>query len=386
MKKVCILGSTGSIGIQTIEVISKYPDHFKVHSIAAYGRNPESIIQQITKYKPKYVAVFDSVTAQKISSQLGIKVLTGMEGLIELVSDEEIDVVVSGMIGFVGLKPTLKALENGKFVALANKESIVVGGPLIKQYLSQIVPVDSEHSALFQLLQNKNKEEVKEIILTASGGPFWKMDISDLRNVKIEDAIKHPVWKMGHKITVDSATLMNKALEIIEAHFLFGFEPEKIKAIIHPQSYIHSLVVFVDNNVFAHVAKPDMKIPIHYALFYPQRVENDFSSFSVTGLYEKKLEFYEIPGHFKSIRFAYSVLSKGGVFPTILNASNEVAVDLFSKGVVGFLDIFRIVEDTLSSYSGPNYLSLSVSVLEEVDSWARQTASKLATKSKIYRI
>lgn len=386
MKNVCILGSTGSIGFQTLEVIEENKEFFRVHSIAAYGRNPNTIIAQIKKFKPRKVAVFDVNTADKIERELNIKVLSGMDGITELVKDNEVDLVVSAMIGFVGLKPTLKALENGKFVALANKESVVVGGPLIRKYLDKIIPVDSEHSAIFQLISNSKEEDVKEVVLTASGGPFWKKDLSELKNVKVEDAVKHPVWKMGHKITIDSATLMNKALEICEAHFLFSLPVDKIKAIIHPQSFIHSLVIFKDNNVFAHLAKPDMKIPISYALFYPHRQQNNFSSVSYMDLFNKNLEFYEIPTHFRSIKFAYSVLSKGGVFPTIMNAANEVAVDLFSKGKIGFLDIFDVVEGVLNSYGGKNYQELTIEILESIDQWARDTAVNLAMKSKIFRV
>lgn len=380
MKKICILGSTGSIGFQTLEVISAYPQYFKVHSIASYGRNPTVVIAQSKKFNPKYIAVFDRDVAKIIEKEVNCKVLVGMEGLFSLVEDEEVDIVVSSMIGFVGLKPTLRALQCGKFVALANKESIVVGGPIIKDYLKQIVPVDSEHSALFQLLQNRNIKDVKEIVLTASGGPFWKKTLEELKYVKVEEAVKHPIWKMGHKITIDSATLMNKALEIIEAHFLFGLPPDKIRAVIHPQAFVHSLVIFKDNNVFAHIAKPDMKIPISYALFYPDRENNEFSSFSYSDLIGKNLEFYEIPNHFRSVNLAYYVLALGGVFPTILNAANEVAVDLFSKGRIGFLDIFNIVENTINFYGGKNYKDLTLEILEEVDYWARNTALNLANK------
>ncbi|MCS7243297.1 MAG: 1-deoxy-D-xylulose-5-phosphate reductoisomerase [Candidatus Calescibacterium sp.] len=384
MKNICILGSTGSIGFQSMDVISKYPEILRVYSIAAYGRNPNSIIAQIKRYNPKYVAVFDEQTAKKISSEVNVKIFTGMDGLMKLVEDDNVDLVISAMVGFVGLKPTLYALEKGKYVALANKESVVVGGPLIQKYIDKIIPVDSEHSAIFQLIENKNKSDIKEIVITASGGPFWKKKESQLKNVRIEDALKHPVWKMGNKITIDSATLMNKALEIIEAYFLFSLPYDKIKAVIHPQSYIHSLVIFNDNNVFAHIAKPDMRIPITYALFYPHRVENQFSEFSFADLYNKRLEFYEIPSHFRSIKFAYSVLSNGGVFPTIMNASNEVAVDLFIQRKIGFTDIFNIVEDTLCCYGGPNYDDLNLEILEQVDSWARRTAVDLAKKSKIF--
>ncbi|MFN3995216.1 MAG: 1-deoxy-D-xylulose-5-phosphate reductoisomerase, partial [bacterium] len=322
---------------------------------------------------------------KKISQEVECKVVSGVEGLYSLVEDEEVDIVVSSMIGFVGLKPTLRALESGKVVALANKESIVVGGPIIRNYLNQIVPIDSEHSALFQLMENRNTEDIKEVILTASGGPFWRKSFEELKNVTLEEAAKHPVWKMGHKITIDSATLMNKALEIMEAHFLFSLPYEKIKAVIHPQVFVHSLVVFKDNNVIAHISKPDMRIPIFYALFYPVRKVNVFSSFSYGDLIGKSLEFYEVPNHFRSINLAYSVLANGGVFPAILNAANEVAVDLFSKGKIKFTDIFDIVEDTINCYGGDNPRNLSIEILEEIDNWARNTALNLAHKWKIYK-
>jgi 1-deoxy-D-xylulose-5-phosphate reductoisomerase len=388
MKNVCILGSTGSIGNQTIEVINSFPEEFKIHSIAAYGRNPSTIISQIKKLKPELVAVYDNEVANKIKKELNIKVLVGLEGLLELVSNDKIDLVVSAMVGFIGLKPTIKALENNKQVALANKESVVVGGEIIKKYLDKIIPVDSEHSAVFQLIQNikENKEILDSIILTASGGPFWRKKLSSMKKVSIEDALKHPVWKMGSKITIDSATLMNKALEIIEAYFLFSIQNyETIKAVIHPQAYVHAMIVTKDNNTYAHISKPDMKIPISFALFYPKRIKNNFSKFSYLDLLGKKLEFYDIPKHFRSIDLAYSVLAKGGVFPTILNASNEVAVDLFLKGKIEFLDIFRLVEETLACYSGPTYTEqINIEILEEIDNWTRKQTLTISEKSKIF--
>lgn len=385
MKRICILGSTGSIGFQALEVISAYPEDFKLHSIASYGRNLKSVVMQAKKYNPKYIAVFDKDVAEKISREVGCRVLSGIEGLYTLVEDEDVDIVVSSMIGFMGLKPTLRALQAGKMVALANKESVVVGGPIIRNYLNQIVPVDSEHSAIFQLMENRNIEDIKEVVLTASGGPFWRKSLEELENVTPEEATKHPVWKMGHKITIDSATLMNKALEIIEAHFLFSFPYEKIKAVIHPQVLIHSLLIFKDNNVIAHISKPDMRIPIMYALFYPVRKVNVFSEFNYSDLVGRSLEFYEIPSYFRSVKLAYSVLASGGVFPAILNAANEVAVDLFSKNKIKFIDIFDIIEDTLNCYGEDNPEILNVEILEEVDSWARSTALNLAHKWKIYK-
>jgi len=382
-KKICLLGSTGSIGIQAVQVISEFLDRLELVSIASYGKNINIVLDQIKKFNIKKVAIFNEQDALKLREIVGneVKVLSGIEGLIELVIDEEVDIVVSAIVGFMGLIPTYEAAKKLKRIALVNKESMVVGGHLFRPYLNNIIPVDSEHSAIFQALEG-NRDYLKEIILTASGGPFLNLPYEKWEDITLNDALKHPVWRMGAKITIDSATLMNKALEIIEAYFLFNIDHHNIKVLIHPQSIVHSFIVLKDGSYLAQLSLPDMKLPILYSLSYPQRWENNFPKLDLAKI--GSLTFQEVPSKFKAINLAYSVLSKGGVYPAIFNAANEEAVKLFLEQKIKFIDIVKLIEDVLSIFSDKNIDNPTIDELKYYDNWARNNVINLAVKSKIF--
>jgi 1-deoxy-D-xylulose-5-phosphate reductoisomerase len=382
-KRICLLGSTGSIGIQTVQVISEFLDRLELVSIASYGKNINIVLDQIKKFNIKKVAIFNEQDALKLREIVGneVKVLSGVEGLIELVIDEEVDIVVSAIVGFTGLIPTYEAAKKLKRIALVNKESMVVGGHLFRPYLNNIIPVDSEHSAIFQALEG-NRDYLKEIILTASGGPFLNLPYEKWEDITLNDALKHPVWKMGAKITIDSATLMNKALEIIEAYFLFNIDYHNIKVLIHPQSIVHSFIVLKDGSYLAHLSLPDMRLPILYSLSYPQRWENNFPKLNLAKI--GNLTFQEVPSKFRAINLAYSVLSKGGLYPVIFNAANEQAVNLFLEQKIKFIDIVKLIEDVLSIFSDKNIDNPTIDELKYYDNWARNNVINLAVKSKIF--
>ena len=369
-KKICLLGSTGSIGLQTIDVISKFPDKLELVSVASYGKNIHIVLDQIKRFNIKKVAIFNEQEALNLKKMVGndVKVLVGQDGLVELALDDEVDIVVSAIVGFVGLLPTYEAAKKLKRIALVNKESMVVGGHLFRPYLNNIVPVDSEHSAIFQCIDGK-REYLKEIILTASGGPFFNIPYEKWENLTLQDALNHPVWKMGAKITIDSATLMNKALEIIEAYFLFNIDYQNIKVLIHPNSIVHSFVVFRDGSYLAQLGLPDMRLPILYSLSYPERWENNFERLDLAKI--GNLSFYEVPSKFRAVSLAYSVLSKGGVYPVIFNAANEQAVNLFLEQKIRFIDIVRLVEEVLSIFSDDNIENPNIVELKYYDNWAR---------------
>lgn len=382
-KKICLLGSTGSIGLQTIDVISKFPDKLELVSVASYGKNIHIVLDQIKRFNIKKVAIFNEQEALNLKKMVGndVKVLVGQDGLVELALDDEVDIVVSAIVGFVGLLPTYEATKKLKRIALVNKESMVVGGHLFRPYLNNIVPVDSEHSAIFQCIDGK-REYLKEIILTASGGPFFNIPYEKWENLTLQDALNHPVWKMGAKITIDSATLMNKALEIIEAYFLFNIDYQNIKVLIHPNSIVHSFVVFRDGSYLAQLGLPDMRLPILYSLSYPERWENNFERLDLAKI--GNLSFYEVPSKFRAVSLAYSVLSKGGVYPVIFNAANEQAVNLFLEQKIRFIDIVRLVEEVLSIFSDDNIENPNIEELKYYDNWAKNAAINLAVKSKIF--
>jgi 1-deoxy-D-xylulose-5-phosphate reductoisomerase len=382
-KRICLLGSTGSIGIQAVQVISEFLDRLELISIASYGKNINIVLDQIKKFNIKKVAIFNEQDALKLREIVGneVKVLSGIEGLIELAVDEEIDIVVSAIVGFTGLIPTYEAAKKLKRIALVNKESMVVGGHLFRPYLNNIIPVDSEHSAIFQALEG-NRDYLKEIILTASGGPFLNLPYEKWEDITLNDALKHPVWKMGAKITIDSATLMNKALEIIEAYFLFNIDYHNIKVLIHPQSIVHSFIVLKDGSYLAQLSLPDMKLPILYSLSYPQRWENNFPKLDLAKI--GNLIFQEVPSKFRAINLAYSVLSKGGLYPVIFNAANEEAVKLFLEQKIKFIDIVKLIEDVLSIFSDKNIDNPTIDELKYYDNWARNNVINLAVKSKIF--
>ncbi len=351
MKKrsIAILGSTGSIGKQALEVINANPNYFSVEILTAQN-NAGLLIRQALEYRPNAVVIGNEEHYNKVNEALNpymIKVFCGEKSLEEVVAFDNIDIVLTAMVGFAGLKPTLKAIEAGKNIALANKETLVVAGHLItrkaKEYGVNIYPVDSEHSAIFQCLAGEFHNPLELIYLTASGGPFRGKTREYLKNVKKEDALKHPNWEMGCKITIDSASLMNKGLEVIEAKWLFGLDPQQIKVIVHPQSIIHSLVQFRDGSMKAQMGLPDMKLPIQYALGYPERIESDFPRFNFLEYPEFTFEQPD-KNTFKNLDLAYQAMEKDGNMPCILNAANEVAVSAFLKDQTGFLEMPDIIE------------------------------------------
>ena len=352
MKNIAILGSTGSIGKNCLEVIANFPGEFRVTHLTT-NRNIELLWEQTKRFQPRRVAVLDEDAAAKLRTMTNgsIEVLSGEGGLLDAVTRENVDIVVSSLVGFAGLKPTIGALESGKAVALANKETLVVAGELIMSLVKErnltLIPVDSEHSAILQCLLGERKENISKLILTASGGPFLNTEKAALENVTVGEALKHPNWKMGNKITIDSATLMNKGLEMIEAHWLFGLPPEKIEVVIHPQSIVHSMVEFVDGSVKAQLGVPDMKIPIQYALTYPDRVPSSYDRLDFSTLCEMTF-FKPDLTKFECLGLAYEALNLGGTATTVLNAANEVAVESFLRNKIKFSQIPRFIERALS--------------------------------------
>lgn len=378
MKRLSILGSTGSIGRNTLEVVSHHPERFKVVGFAVKS-NIQLLESQINKFKPKIVAVFDETAAEILRRKnLPVKVLSGERGLIEVAALEDVDMVVSAIVGSAGLIPTYAAIRTGKDIALAAKEALVMAGKIIMAEASKrgvkIIPVDSEHSALFQCLNGRDMSEVQRIILTASGGPFLRKRRAELKKVTPEAALRHPNWEMGKKISIDSATLMNKGLEVIEAHWLFNLPAERIDVLLHPQSIIHSMVEFIDGSVIAHMSVPDMKGPISYALSYPERFGNVLPVLDLAKV--KKLTF-ERPDKRKypSLALTYEALKIGGTMPSVLNAANEVAVEAFLNGKVSFTDISRIVSETMAEHRVLE--GESIEEIIEASNWARQRAEEL---------
>jgi 1-deoxy-D-xylulose-5-phosphate reductoisomerase len=383
MKRIAVLGSTGSIGRQTLDVVRKNKDKFSVVALTARD-NYDLLLEQIIEFKPKMVALLNRDKAKRLKIELqheDIEVLEGEEGIISCSRDSESDLMVNGLVGISGLIPTLEAIKSGKDIALANKETLVAGGHLVTELAGKwkvkILPVDSEHSAIFQCIGVTPAEQVKKIILTASGGPFRGKKINQLKNVTIKDALKHPNWRMGNKVTIDSATLMNKGLEVIEAKWLFGIEPDKIEVVVHPQSIIHSMVEFVDGALIAQLGSPDMRIPIQYALTYPERMEGGFSTYNPVAA--GNLEFYEPDTEsFPCLRLAYEALKEGGTMPVVLNGANEIAVESFLAGAIPFVAIPKVVEKVMSKHH-----SREVPGIDEIlhwDKWSRREASSFIEK------
>ncbi|MCX7880502.1 MAG: 1-deoxy-D-xylulose-5-phosphate reductoisomerase [Ignavibacteria bacterium] len=350
--KLSILGSTGSIGIQTLQVIEQSRGKFEVLYLTT-NRNIDLLYQQVQKFAPKGVVIrdYDMFKEFKKKYNANIKVFSGEDALDEVAASSENDLVVSAIVGFSGVKPTISALASGKNVALANKESIVVAGEIIteitRKYNSKIISIDSEHNAILQCLVGENLDTVEEVILTASGGPFLNTDPKNFEHIQIQEALAHPRWSMGKKISIDSATLMNKGLEVIEAHWLFNLETDKIKVLIHPESIIHSMVQFIDGSIKAQLGPPDMRIPISFALNYPNRFKYDFPRINLAKI--EKLSFFE-PNHnkFPCLRLAYDALAVGGSAPIVLNASNEIAVNAFLGGKITFDKIPACIEFALN--------------------------------------
>lgn len=362
-KGIAILGSTGSIGTQALEVLEAYPDRFSLEVITA-GKNADLLIAQALKFHPNSVVIGDESQYQKVKDALfneDIHVYAGEDAICQVVESNEVDVVLTALVGYAGLKPTLRAIDAGKTIALANKETLVVAGELVTQRAKEkgvnIYPVDSEHSAIFQCLVGEFHNPIEKIYLTASGGPFRGWNEDQLRGVKKEQALKHPNWTMGAKITIDSATLMNKGLEVIEAKWLFGLRPEQIDVIVHPQSIVHSLVQFEDGSMKAQMGLPDMKLPIQFALTFPDRYKTDFPRFNFMDY--PQLTF-EQPNRevFRNLDLAFKAMEMKGTAACILNAANEVTVEAFLNDRIGFLDIGRINEETMlqvNSVATPQY-------------------------------
>ena len=354
-RNIAILGSTGSIGCSSLEVIANFPDELRVTYLTA-NKNIDLLQEQTRRFRPRAVVVLEESNASVLREALDstTEVLVGEEGLQEIVCREDVDIVLSSLVGFAGLKPTLHAIEAGKDIALANKETLVVAGEIImkkvRKHGVRLLPVDSEHSAILQCIQGENTNDIERVILTASGGPFLNMNEEQFHKITVEQALNHPTWKMGNKITIDSATLMNKGLEVIEAFWLFGLPPEKIEVLIHPQSIIHSMVEFADGSIKAQLSVPDMKIPIQYALMYPRRPASPYSKIDFNTLREMTFLRPDIK-KFPCLPLAFRALQMGGTAPAVLNAANEVAVHLFLEERLSFTSIPAVIQDTLSSHT-----------------------------------
>lgn len=354
-KRVAILGSTGSIGTQALDILSLYPERYEIKALGAY-QNIDLMAKQVEKYSPDLVVLIDEEKADELRSRVDskIKVDSGTEALIELAASDNIDIVLIAIVGIAGLKPTIAALNAGKTVALANKEVLVAGGEIVTKLAdktgAKIIPVDSEHSAIFQCLQGcRNIDEVNKIYLTASGGPFRGYKRDDLKRVTPEDAIKHPNWNMGKKVTIDSATLMNKGLEVIEAKWLFNLSVDQIDVVIHPQSIIHSMVEFVDGAILAQMGTPDMRIPILYAFTYPERYASNVKRLNLLEMGSLTFEEPDVE-NFPCLSLAYKAIRIGGTMPAVLNAANEIAVDMFLKEQISFLEIPLVIEKAMKSH------------------------------------
>lgn len=373
-KKVFILGSTGSIGVNTLDVIRLHRDSFEVVGLTA-NQNVELLLKQVQEFNPKYVVVRDEKLADKVKSSFSSNIvfLTGEDGLLQGTSEAEYDILLSALVGFAGLQPTIEGIKRGKRIALANKETLVVAGEIItklaKEYNSELIPVDSEHSAIFQCLVGEKHKEIEKLILTASGGPFIRKSKEELENVTVTEALNHPNWDMGSKVTIDSATMMNKGLEMIEAHWLFNLPPNKIDVTIHPQSIVHSMVEFVDGSIKAQLSNPDMRLPIQYALTYPERLPNSFTNTKLTEIEE--LSFFK-PDlvKFECLQLAFDVLETGGTAPCILNAANEIAVERFLNNKISFNSIPKLIKEALNNVEIKSVVNLETII--ECDSLTRE--------------
>ena len=375
MKNIVVMGSTGSIGTQALDVVRAFQDRLKVVALAA-GKSVDKMETQIREFHPKYAVMWtkEAYEALKIKvSDTDTKVLWGMDGLMEIAVCKEADVVLTAVVGMIGIRPTIAAIEAGKDIALANKETLVTAGhiimPLVKKHGVKLLPVDSEHSAIFQSMNGEPKERVRQILLTASGGPFRGFTREQLKKVTLKDALKHPNWSMGQKITIDSASMVNKGLEVMEAGWLFDVTPDQIKVVVHPQSIIHSMVEYVDGAVIAQLGVPDMKLPIQYALFYPDRLP----------MAEEKLDFYKLSQltfeepdmeTFQGLRLAYEAFRTGGSMPTVYNAANEKAVSLFLQEKISFLTIYDMIARTMEAHQVMQ--NPDVDQILEAEAWCYQ--------------
>lgn len=380
MKKISLLGATGSIGTQTLEVIGNHPDKFCLEAISI-GKNIDLGLKQIIKYKPKLVSVQFKEDYDKLLNEVpnNVRLVYGNDGLAEVAAENDAEILVNAVIGSIGLRPTLAAIKAGKTIAIANKETLVTAGHIIikeaEKFGVQLLPVDSEHSAIFQCLQGERLSEVEKLILTASGGSFRDKERTELANVTVKDALNHPNWTMGAKITIDSATMMNKGLEVIEAHWLFNVPYEQIDVLLHQESIIHSMVEFIDGSVIAQLGTPDMKVPIQFALTYPNRLQlkdkKRLKLWEIAKLHFSKPSF----DRYRCLHFAYEAGKQGGTLPTVLNAANEQAVALFLDGAITFLQIEEAIERALNEHQ--NIASPSLEVIQEIDKETRNFVKKV---------
>lgn len=381
MKKISILGSTGSIGTQTLDVVRKNKDKFEVVAISA-NSSIDLLLEQILEFNPKYVAVYNEESAKKlkdmIPNNINIEILSSMEGLVKICELEEVDIVLTAVVGMIGLVPTMAAIKAKKTIALANKETLVTAGEIVmreaKKNNVEILPVDSEHSAIFQCLNGERKKDIEKIILTASGGPFRGKKKEELINVTKNEALKHPNWDMGRKISIDSSTLMNKGLEVIEAKWLFDVDVEDIDIVVHPQSIIHSMVSFRDSSVMAQLGCPDMRLPIEYALTYPERSKTDFERLDLAKVATLTFEKPDMET-FPCLELAFRALKLGGTYPVVLNSANEVLVNEFLNDKIGFYDISYYIERSLNQHN--NRSNPTLEDILEVDKETREFLANL---------
>ena len=381
MKKISLLGSTGSIGVNTLDVVERNPESFQILAMSA-GSNVDLFAEQIRKFKPRVVALFDTQKISTLKEQvvdLDVEILSGEEGIFEVATISEVDVVVSGVVGKAGLLPAIEALKAGKNLALANKETLVIAGELVLKEAqktgSTIIPIDSEHSAIFQALNGEKKERIKKIILTASGGPFRTFSLNEMENIKVKDALNHPNWEMGKKITIDSSTMMNKGLEYIEAKWLFGVETP-VEIIVHAQSIIHSMIEFVDTSIIAQLGIPDMRVPIAYALTYPDRFECNLPSLDLAAMENLTFEAPDF-NRFPCLQLAVDAMEMGQTMPAVLNAANEIAVQAFLDELIPYKDIAELIRMVMH-----NHIPAKLNELQDVldaDQWAREETKKLIT-------
>ena len=383
MMQIALLGSTGSIGESTLDVVRRYPERYRIAGLAA-GGNVELLAAQVREFRPRLVSLSEPAAAEQLRQLIGsgeTEVCTGTDGATLVATMDEADMVVAAISGSAGLVPTYNAVRAGKNIALANKETMVMAGSVITRAAEaqgcRIIPVDSEHSAIFQLLEGRSPQDVRRILLTASGGPFFGYSRAELERVTPEQALNHPRWKMGPKVTTDSATLMNKGLEIIEAHWLFGMPASQITVVVHPQSIIHSMIEFVDGTVLAQMSQPDMRAPIAYALSAPERLRDivpplDLARIGALSFFEPDTEC------FPTIRLAYRALEAGGLVPAVMNAANEVAVEKFHEHAIAFTAIAQVIETVMDTFTGGS--ADSIEAVLDADRWARQKAALISEK------
>jgi 1-deoxy-D-xylulose-5-phosphate reductoisomerase len=381
MKNISILGSTGSVGVTTLDVVSRFPERFRVVAMAA-GQNLDLLAEQVRRFHPELVSVATPELARDLTDRLNgakVDILCGIDGAIAVATHRDVQLVMSAIVGAAGLRPTLAAAKAGKDVGFANKETLVVAGEImtraVRESGANLLPVDSEHNAIFQCLEGRQRANLKKIILTASGGPFLKLPLERFATVTVAEALKHPTWRMGAKITIDSASLMNKGLEVIEARWLFDVPAERISVVIHPQSVVHSMVEMIDGSVIAEMAIPDMAIPVAYALAYPERLP--LTHLKPLSLAECGALTFEQPdlNRFPCLRLAFEALAAGATMPCALNAANEVMVAAFLAGEAQFVDIARNIETVMARHS--NYSARTIEDLIETDGWARAQAREL---------